>query len=94
LAEITGRKTAVKKTIEVTREDIIHGTPQNAWYCPVSNAVHRALLETCRTGGTYITVKGQNLYLPNDVTKRIRDYDLGEGMKPFSFELEVPDDWK
>jgi hypothetical protein len=28
--------------------------------------------------------------LPEDVVIRIRDFDLGLGMEPFSFEVDVP----
>ena len=81
----------MKKTIEVTLEDVRHGMYRNPWYCPVALASQRVLGESCRASIDFISVKGIQIDTPADVKRRIRIYDSLKTMDPFSFELDLPD---
>lgn len=80
-------------TVEVTQEDIDLGVPMYLSECPVARATQRA------TGNTYSWAGPANIYTeigvyvdtPKIVSDWMYDFDTGQAVQPFSFEIEVPD---
>lgn len=86
--------------IDVTAEDIRLGTRGSCATCPVARAIRR------QTGRAAEFVNYDSIFLradfgspdmalilirvPLDVSYRIIDYDAGDVMEPFTFDLEVP----
>lgn len=95
----------MKYTIEVTKEDIESGEQDDGWNCPVKLAASRALESVCAddvlfTDGIVLQeldfddsrsgyVPQWSTRLPRHVIERIAEFDAGNGMKPFSFEIEL-----
>lgn len=81
--------------IRVTAGDVAAGVPCHGDRCPVAIAVRRA------TGFEYVTVGKEAVTVsdgwrvvrsvghPFEVGERIAAYDLGRGMEPFEFELDL-----
>jgi hypothetical protein len=85
--------------VEVTHEDIKIGQKAICDLCPVARAVKRALagpwLVAVRPPRVYVWVfmnaKVKQYLIPETVQQRIRCFDAGAEMHPFSFELtELP----
>lgn len=82
--------------IEVTQEDIERGTRGHCALCPVARAVKRAMrTEDVWADGVAIvlTRHGDNrLFLdtPDEAICFMEEFDAGEPVEPFSFELEAP----
>jgi hypothetical protein len=81
--------------INVTQDHINQGSRKMAKACPVALALCQAGLENPVVGTTGATYEhpddGSRVIsdLPAWVGYRVRRFDEGEGMEPFSFELEV-----
>lgn len=64
--------------------------------CPVARAIQRATgLDLVWVSSSFVEFRHQDqplkvLDLPSEAAKWIRDYDLGRGMQPFSFDLPIP----
>lgn len=82
--------------IEVTAEDIRDGIRNSCRLCPVARAIQRATgLDLVWVSSSFVEFRHQDqplkvLDLPSEAAKWIRDYDLGRGMQPFSFDLPIP----
>lgn len=80
--------------ISVTKEDIDRGVRMSAPTCPVARAITRAT-------GAFTLVDGQNVrleesdgsrqfgVLPHDVADKVVAYDVGDGMHPFDFTIDL-----
>lgn len=81
--------------IEVTAEDIERGVLADCTECPVALAVERATGDQAHVYDGSVTLTSDCVYtsLPDDVNRRIRAYDAGESMVPFSFELPDLETW-
>jgi hypothetical protein len=78
-------------TVEVTAEDIKKGNAGNCFACPIALALSRA----CDTSFVYVgpnklSVKDVGFCLAPDVAREfMRDFDIGEPVKPFTFTVEL-----
>ena len=86
----------VNVKIEVTQEDINEGG-HSCNRCPI----HRAIARTLGIKDFVVSVRVVTFYeginhvfdsfLPEDVHKRLMEYDFGDGrMQPFTFRLSLP----
>ena len=81
--------------IEVTRGDVGNGQRFCSDSCPVAVAIKRSTgLAHVSVAIEYVRLAAENrthclISLPFDVGERISAFDRGEGMEPFSFELEL-----
>jgi len=85
--------------IEVTRDDIRRGHPEDDCRCPVSLAIRRAVgLDTSVGDGVivvdYATPWQIEIWSPEEVIQFVEDFDAGRKVKPFAFELDLPDGWE
>jgi hypothetical protein len=81
----------MKKTINVTQDDIDNGNVGDACACPVALALRRAF----KTGGYDFYVEDKCMFVnnyayfnPPEVKNFIVNFDHGIKVEPFSFELE------
>lgn len=84
-------------TVNVTREDIEHGRPRDAEFCPTALACRRALgpaaprvkVLSSKVGLSSHDGRAWDFYAVDDAVQTwIRAYDEDEqGLQPFSFEL-------
>jgi hypothetical protein len=86
----------MKLKIEVTAEDIQNGMPGWCGKCPVALAVRRALggfvkREVASVGVSYaaVYVDSRIHMLPSDARMFVQNFDEGEPVEPFDFEIEV-----
>jgi hypothetical protein len=83
-----------KVTVSVTAEDIARGLKFDPRECPVAHAMRRAFRRKMVSagGGMLRLGKGGEVswYTPVDVRKFICDFDCGETVTPFKFELSDP----
>jgi hypothetical protein len=88
--------------VDVTAEDIAKGVRSQCSDCPVALALKRALGDGISpvvgsdTVDLYFRASGMSylrplhIPLPMGTARRIQKFDRGEGMAPFSFEIDVP----
>jgi hypothetical protein len=79
--------------VVVTQDCIDRGKRKMITCCPVALAFEQAGYPAS-IDGIFVYSSGVDdmiLRLPTDVEQRISDYDHGNGMKPFEFDIEVPD---
>lgn len=89
-------------TVNVTQEDIDRGKPMDPSLCPVMYGVWRAGLHpkiyaVGRSGffGQHHDFKNPPLIAPVAAVREFIDrFDDGKKVKPFSFEIEVPEDFE
>lgn len=86
------------KKIKVTKNDIKFGYPNSATTCPIARAVQRLLpdgnvfvypteIEFCQlTESKHDHIRTK---LPEEAVQFIRDFDTGNKVRPFTFELEI-----
>lgn len=79
--------------IQVTRNDIRKGIPDHPAFCPIARAIKRRTHKPVAVTGDYIAIfyrkqvaTGYNTSIK--VEAFIHDFDIGEKVKPFTFELE------
>ena len=86
--------------VDLEQKHIDHGTACNSGSCPAALAITEAL-----PGVHAVKVESWTIYLyrtsghtfgmavdtPDSVTNFIKDFDRGRPVKPFSFNLDVPD---
>jgi hypothetical protein len=79
--------------IEVTQEDIDRGIPEDPTSCPVARAVRRAFPDAKQIGVDYgEVVVDDNEWIVNAGTAIfIEDFDRGDKVEPFVFELDDPE---
>ncbi len=79
--------------IEVTAEDIEKGEPRSSCSCPVTLAIRRAtMIDFVMTGYLRINIGHCiKLFSPDAVKKFISAFDNDEPVKPFEFDLPVPE---
>lgn len=85
----------MKKTFQVTQEDIDQGAPLECTACPVALAVKRELGYEVFVTTVTIANKWSNesAYLPDSVSLFIGQFDNAYPVAPFEFELDIPDEW-
>lgn len=83
-------------TVTVTPDDIANGLRHRMGFCPVALALKRATGQDVRVGQGYWFVfhphkpirSGQLVYLSNDVTEWISQFDGHRHVRPIEFEIE------
>lgn len=78
------------RTIDVTEDDIRRGFRMDCHECPIALAISRAtgqVVHVEQNGVVTLLGSDECVDLPGDVIDRILEYDDGEPMEPFSFEL-------
>lgn len=79
-----------KIKISVTAEDIANGKIAEAYECPISLAIGRALgtngVGVC---GSWIDLNGKHLEISELAANFVSEYDYGNFVEPFEFELEI-----
>lgn len=77
----------MKLKIEVSKEDILIGTPRSAYNCPIAAALKRAFPNShIRVAGT-IFIDGRRLSLPDICNTFMVAFDANKAVEPFKFEL-------
>lgn len=91
------------ETIFVTKAHIEGGHKKDGFSCMVAKAIQEQLDLTADyrvlVGYTIASIQrgsreGVQTKLPSSVGQRIRRWDQNVNTKPFSFELDLPDDWR
>ncbi len=87
--------------IHVTQADIEHGTAKDCTDCPIARALQTVSINTveCKVTQSYayaVDKLNENqivweTYLPTPATDFIRKFDRNEMVKPFNFDLEIPE---
>lgn len=87
----------MKKLITITEYDIADGVKCECTSCPVARAVKRESPFFHAVGQDGITFwKGseeKEFSIPDEVRTFIQDFDAGLRVLPFSFELDIPDEY-
>jgi hypothetical protein len=79
----------MKKTINVTQEDIDNGNNADACACPVALALRRSFKVDDIWVQPYEMSANGHVYMnPSKVRDFINNFDRGMKVKPFKFELE------
>lgn len=81
--------------VEVTQDDIDTGTRNDCQWCPVALALKRATCHEFGVFGTYCRdrMTGKRYDFLWSCAVRVFDYDSGFGMEPFTFELNITDEY-
>ncbi len=79
--------------VEVTAQDIAKGRKFGCTTCPVALAVARVTGGQCYVGGGYLDVFGvyEVIEHTDRVAAFIEQFDGGEPVQPFEFDLTIPD---
>ncbi len=91
----------MKLKVNVTQEHIDKGVPEMACSCPVAKAVAELLNDGfASTDGVSLTVEDSQRHtqafantLPDEVLCFVSDFDHGKPVKPFSFDIQIDEDW-
>lgn len=90
----------MKVTINVTEDDILTGIRGICVLCPIARAINRVLSdnEYFAVVGNYLHISDYKeshfrkvVVLPKVARAFINSFDEGEGVMPFSFELDIED---
>jgi len=83
----------MKTLIEVTAEDIAKGIPKVCAACPVALAIKRVTGRGASVMQLYIGFHDGSGWIdsPREVLPFVRAFDNEQPVKPFSFELDVPE---
>lgn len=78
--------------VNVTAQDIKNGRVGDPCSCPIARAINRKRgYSRARVGYSLLiahTPEGlRKFYLPFHVTQKVLDFDQGESVQPFTFEL-------
>ena len=77
--------------IDVTQEDIDRGVKGACTQCPVALALARAFPDVyVDVATTQLLVGDEFIRAPSVVSIFIEDFDDGEPVQPFSFDLDLP----
>jgi hypothetical protein len=76
-------------TVKVKMWDVLMGAQRQGNRCMVARAIHRAdpALSWVNVGTTLADAGGQTYVLPELAVAKIRRWDLGHFVWPFSFQL-------
>jgi len=79
-------------TVKVTTEDIENGMKESCFHCPVARACGRAgiVKPAVRKYAVWHGSDRTRTELPASAQQFIEDFDNGEPVVPFSFDLELP----
>lgn len=81
-------------TITVTQHDIDHGRRGDCVWCPIALAASRAIgAEVYADGAEIFSINNRYQFqaeTPEEACRFMEEFDAGEPVVPFSFELEVP----
>lgn len=86
----------MKVKIEVTKEDIKNGTPQDAGKCPIALAAKRKVKNMGWVIADRLYIDGypegeeKFIDMPKKCEAFIDKFDMVKPVKPFSFTLNVP----
>lgn len=77
--------------ISVTKTDIAKGDPGDCFSCPIALALQRKASKVV-VGSTHADFKWKgrkysDICLPREAVKFIGEFDSGESVKPFTFDL-------
>jgi hypothetical protein len=79
--------------IHVTQEDIDNGVRQDCRCCPVALALKRvARIQRVFLGGVSLSPT-KIIWFPPEVKRFIERFDWRNTVQPFSFELDIPDEY-
>lgn len=82
----------MKYTVEVTQTDIDKGDRACRYNCPVALALRRVIHTDVEVGDTCLATKIDDAIIdvesPPAVKEFVFDFDRGEEVKPFVFEVE------
>jgi len=85
----------MKVHVEVTAEDIATGEPSDYSQCPIALALKRAVPGCDPYVSTVLlSLNGRHgiqAFIPTCVSMFIMDFDDGDPVDPFAFDLEIPD---
>ncbi len=78
--------------ITVTNKHILLGMKRSAYECPIALALKDSGLEDPCVGEDSICIESsfEDILLPIEAVSFIKDFDQNLTVKPFSFELEIP----
>jgi hypothetical protein len=80
----------VKRTITVLQDDIDKGVKNDPYSCAIALAVKRDLNRDLVTVGYHLDIGGLKFAnLPPEARNFVRDFDNGEAVKPFKFEVDI-----
>jgi hypothetical protein len=85
----------MKLHIEVTAEDIEQGHPNDPLSCPVARAIKRVMGRPhvwVSVGDDEVCFDDTDIELPLFVAMFVMEFDDGEDVVPFAFDLDVPDE--
>lgn len=86
------------KIIQVKQIDINSGVRKKAQYCPIARALKRHGFKHVSVGFVYMTYVSNTVYYSVTLPKRVRTFinrfDTGRPVKPFSFKIEVRDEFR
>lgn len=85
----------MKFHINVTQECIDKGKKRDYKFCPIALAAVKDGIPELRVGKTTMTIccnYEHRLVLPDTARDFISKFDQGEAVKPFEFDIEVPDE--
>ena len=77
--------------VEVTAADIATGEPTFCRSCPVALALLRAGFTRVSVGESIAAAEFGEVPLPRKVASFVRHFDRGRPVKPFAFDLELPE---
>src|SRR2546423_13684013 len=82
--------------ITVTAEDIDGGIRRDPHNCPVARALRRAGVAHSGVGGIAVMLGNQDqrmmVFLPGPAQEWIMQFDWGQPVQPFEFEIVLPSD--
>jgi hypothetical protein len=82
----------MKLKVSVTQEDIFNGVPVMGRFCPIARALTR-ILGKVSVGNVRVALDGGDRILfgvlPKIAQRFILDFDAGNPVHPFEFELEL-----
>lgn len=79
-------------TVRVTQDDIDRGVRGSTTDCPVARALCRAVPNAfIRVWKDVAFVRIHRVEIPPKVRRFIHDFDDYRAVKPFSFEIDIPD---
>ncbi len=86
----------MKFMIKVTQDYIDNGIKEDGDWCPVALAIKELPLidgDVSVDGDSILLPDGEALDLPASVSDFVHAFDAGALVKPFSFEVDIPEDY-
>jgi hypothetical protein len=87
----------MKITISVSADDIARGLPELSDACPIWHAARRTPLRVVHVFSDRVSVRYERghlcqVRLPQEARWFVGNFDTGHDVKPFEFDLDVPDE--